>query len=391
VLAELHPRLPTMVDRACAWLGRRSKIAAVVVCAALGSAGLLALSGRLTADVPLFDADLHPSQAAEVDSALTLWGERFRENEQGTQIFVSASRRRDLLLRLTLAGLPHRYVPTSSDVLDDSSDVLTPESVVDDRRRSGIEGDLVAGLRRISGVADATVVLPPTQVDAFSDDASRSPPSAAVQLLMEPGEDLSADAIAGIRRFVAAAYPGLAPDRVTVVDGSGAAIGVPVQTDRALTKEQRVQSAVQSALDDVLGTGAAVVRVSVRTAGVEQQVQNTRTVPHGVISSDLGSERGSESNKTYVKERAVRRYAYDTLWERRTIAADAESKISVAVFLDARRVDAASSDAIASLVRASAGADLRAGDDVVVEQVPFAPKLATPSPRHMTVHSCPRR
>jgi flagellar biosynthesis/type III secretory pathway M-ring protein FliF/YscJ len=379
VLAEIHPHLPTLVERGAAWIARRARPAVAIVGAAIGAAALAIASARMEADVPLFDSDLHPSQTSEVENALTLWGEQHRENAQGTQVWVAASRRRDLLLRLTLAGLPHRYVPTSTEVLDDRSDALTPQSVIDDRRRSGIEGDLVTGLRRISGVADATVVLPPAPADAFSDDATRSPPSAAVQLVMQPGEELSADAVTGIKRFVASAYPGLSPEHVTVVDGSGAAAGATAPPDPAAAKERRVQSAVQSALDAVLGAGAAVVRVSVRTTGFEQQVQNTRTVPHGVLSADVGRERGSESNKTFDKERSVRKFAYDTLWERRVTSPDAESRISVAVFLDARRVDAAASGSIAALVRAAAGADLRAGDDVVVQQLAFAPAPTPPA------------
>ena len=377
MLAELHPRLPSLVDRGAAWLGRRR----IPVVAALGAiaciGGAVGFASKMQSDVPLFDADLHPSQTTEVEDALTLWNEPHRENAQATQVFVPANRRAGVLFKLTLAGLPRRYVPTSADVLADPPDMLAPQTVVDDRRRSGIEGDLVAGLRRIAGVQDATVVLPPLAGDD-ADIASGSSRSAAVQLVLEPGASLSADAVSGIKRFVASAYPGIRPDDVTVVDASGSPLGATPPPDRAGTREQRIQGAVQSALDDVLGPGTAVVRVSVRTTGYERHIQDTRTVPRGVLSADTGHERGSESNRTYEKERSVRRYAYDTLSESRDIPADAEARTSVAVFLDARKVDAATSGEIASLVRAAAGADLQSGDDVVVEPLPFAE--ATPEP-----------
>jgi flagellar biosynthesis/type III secretory pathway M-ring protein FliF/YscJ len=376
VLAELHPRLPTLLERSATWAGRRSRyiaIAAACLSAAIAAAVLLA---HLEADAPLFDYDLHPSQTAEVASALTLWGEQHHENAQATQIWVSAARRREVLLRLTVAGLPHRYVPTSTDVASDQTDMLAPLAVIDDRRRSGIEGDLVASLRKVSGVADATVVLPPDPDDTLSGGVERAAPTAAVQLVMLPGAGLSADAVSGIRRFVASAYPGLTPERVTVVDASGDPLGATAPPDRAASRESRVQSAVQSALDAVLGAGAAVVRVNVRTAGFEQQIQNTRTVPHGVLSADVGRERGTESNKTFDKERTVKRFAFDTLYERRTVPADAETRMSVAVFLDSKRVDPQTSGSISALVRAAAGADLQAGDDVVVQQVPFASPAA---------------
>src|SRR5438552_5899546 len=145
MLAEFHPRLPTLVERTALWLGRRRVASVAAAVSVLAAAALAFAIARLDADVPLFDADLRSAQCAEVENALTLWGETYRTNAQGTQIRLPASRRPDVLLRLTLAGLPHRYIPTSADVLDDRSNALTPQSVIDDRRRSGIEGDLVTG------------------------------------------------------------------------------------------------------------------------------------------------------------------------------------------------------------------------------------------------------
>lgn len=372
MLAEIHPRLPTLIERTGAWVGRRRAGIAGTIAAGAVVAAIALCIGRFQGDAPLFDETLRPSQTSDVESALTLWGETFRADAQGTQIFVAASRRRDLLLRLTLAGLPRRYVPTSADVLDDRSNALTPQSILDDRRRSGVEGDLVAGLRRIAGVADAAVVLPPAQPDPLGDPDRTEPPSAAVQLIMQPGETLSAEAVAGVRRFVASAYPGLSPDHVSVIDASGAAIGSPTSPDAALTKQRRVQGSVQSALDAVFGAGAAVVRVSVAAAGSEQQTQSTKVVPHGALSADVAHERGTESGKSFDRERTTRRFAYDTLSERRVTAADAPVRMAVAVFLNASRVASASVSEVTALVRAAAGADLATGDEVVVQTLAFA-------------------
>jgi flagellar biosynthesis/type III secretory pathway M-ring protein FliF/YscJ len=199
-----------------------------------------------------------------------------------------------------------------------------------------------------------------------------------VQLILEPNAQLGASTVAGIRRFVAAGYPGLTPDRVAVVDGSGALLGTP--PDRAVSREVRIQANVQTALDAVLGSGATVVRVSVRSAGAAQTVQSTRVVPHGLLEADAGRETGSENGRHLNKERSTRHYAYDTIVEHRTTAADEPAKISVAVFLDAARVDVERSQPIAALVRAAAGADLNAGDDVVVEAVRFAAKPVALAP-----------
>ena len=368
--------MPRIIEYWVVWLERRRKPAFAVVALAAGAAVVLSFFARNAAFVPLFDAPLHAQQTSEVEQALILWNEPFHADAGNTQLLVPAQQRRDVLLRLALAGIPHRYVPTTADVLDAPTNLLTPPEVFDERRRAGIEGDLVAGLRRIDGVADATVVIAPAGGDTFASESERSPPSASVQLILQPSAQLAAATIAGIKRFVAAGYPGLSPDRVAVVDSSGTLLGAPL--DQAASRELRIQSKVQSALDAVLGVGAAVVRVTVRTAGSDQTVQSTRVVPHGLLDADIGHETGVENGRRLSKEHSARHYAYDTIVEHRTTAADAPAKISVAVFLDAAHVDAERSAPIAALVRAAAGADLTAGDDVVVETVAFAAKHPAP-------------
>jgi flagellar M-ring protein FliF len=329
--------------------------------------------------VALFSAPLHPSQAAEVERALTIWNEPFTVDPAHTQVFVSSAHRRDVLLRLTLAGLPHRYVPTTSDVLEQPQNVFAPQSFMDDRRRAGIEGDLTAGLRRISGVADATVVIAPAQDDPLTDDAGTKA-SASVQLVMQAGAQLSATAVSGIKHFVAASYPGLAAERVVVVDGSGVAAGAQATPDRATSRETRLQISIQTALDAVFGAGAAIVRVSVRSAGEDRSAQSTHVTPHGLLEADSGRERGSENGKRFEKERNRTRYAYDTLVETRSAHADAVARIAVAVFLDARKIGLDQAKLVADLVRAAAGADLSSGDQVVVQALPFRDSAVAAAP-----------
>jgi len=372
VLARLPAAMPRVLEECVIWI-RRKRTPALAVAAAAAIFSLVAaavLHG--SAPVALFDAPLHPRQTAEVEQALTLWNETFSASAEGTQIYVAARRRRDLLLRLALADLPHRYVPTTADMLQSQDNPLAPPEVVDDRRRAGIEGDLVLGLRRIDGIADASVVIAPASGDAFADAGERAPPSASVQIVLQSGAQLSNATVSGIRGFVGGAYPGLNADGVAVVDGSGALLGAP--PDRSASREARIQRDVQSALDAALGPGVAIVRVSVRSAGSDQSVQSTRVVPHGLLDADTGRETGTEKGRRISKERTARHYAYDTIVEHRTTQADALGRVSVAVFLDAARTDVEQTTAIAALVRAAAGADLDSGDEVVVEAVPFAPK-----------------
>jgi len=371
LLAELPPIVPRAIGRSAAWLRERRTQAAWAGTALVLLAALALVATRAQRQAPLFDAPLYPGQRSEVEQALILWNESFALSSDGSQILVAPGNKRALLLRLMMAGLPRRYVPTSDDVQKAPDNLLTPESVIDDRRRAGIEGDLVSSLRRMAGIVDATVVIAPRSGGLLDDDALRSPSTASVQLIAAPGVRLPPAAIAGIARFVAAAYPGLTAQRVTVVDGSGASLNTAAPAELGASKEGRIQAAVQSALDAVLGDGSAVVRVNARTAGAADTIQSTRVIPHGLLDSDAGREHGTESGRAFDKERSTRRYAYDTIVEKRATPADAIERLSVAVFLDERRVPADKTPAITALVRAAAGADLSAGDDVVVRAMPF--------------------
>ena len=373
MLANLPPIVPRVLGQTVSWLVRRKTPALAAGCALSVLLIIVAVSSRMNALTPLFAAPLHPSQTLEVERALTIWNEPFMADAQHTQLFVPALHRRDVLLRLTLAGLPHRFVPTTSEVLEQQESAFAPQSSVDDRRRAGIEGDLVAGLRRSNGVADATVVIAPAVADPLLGDDARAPASASVQLVMQSGAVLSPSAISGMKRFVAAAYPGLTPERVVIVDGTGSLAGASqVTVDRAGAREQRLQSSIQSALDEVFGAGAAIVRVSLRSSGLERTSQSTRVTPHGLLESDSGKEHGSDGGKHFERDRDRTRYAYDTVVEHQASHADAVAHVAVAVFLDARKVAADQVASVKDLVRAAAGADLAAGDDVAVQALPFA-------------------
>ncbi len=364
--------MPQVARQTRAWLAPRKAAVALVSAALLAAAALALAQSRTSAEVPLYSVALHPAQAVEVERALTLWNEPYSADGAHTQVFVAHSRRRDVLLRLTLAGLPHGYVPTTSDVLQESQSAFLPQTAIDDRRRAGIQGDLTASLRRIKNVADASVVIAPAADTGLALDVQRPLPSASVQIVMQYGTALSGAQLAGVRRFVAAGYPGLTPERVTVMDGSGTLQTGAVSGERAPSRESRLQTSVQTALDAVFGAGAAVVRVNLRTTGTSSDIRSTRTVPHGLLDSQTGRERGTEHGRTFFKEQSAHHFAYDTIVEKRYAPADAIARMSIAVFLDSGKVSADQRGAVADLVRAAAGADLKSGDEIVVRALTFA-------------------
>jgi len=315
----------------------------------------------------LFAAPLHPEQLEEVQERLAAWNVSFTPSSDN--VFVDAKRRGDLLLRLSLAGVPHAHVESSADTLAKIG-ALTPQAVVDAQTRQGLAADIELGLRGVDGVDDARVIVAPSKPAFFADEASRDA-TASVRLRSRPGAKLSRDAIAGMRAFVAASSPGLDPARVTIMDDRGLALG-----DGAADGDAgALEASLQSALDAALGTGASLVRVHVTYDGDTQHVHDVRRLPlsTGAIAASREDERYSGGDKRYVHATQQIDRGSDTRDTTTSSPPGRVARMSIAVFVNAARgIDLYK---VRSLIAAAAGVDQRRGDQLMVQAIDFPSQL----------------
>jgi flagellar biosynthesis/type III secretory pathway M-ring protein FliF/YscJ len=323
----------------------------------------LSLSGRDTR-IALFPTPMRSDQVAEVVERLAEWNVPFIAGADNVK--VDARRRNELLLRLSLAGIPHLHRPGSSETLERIGP-LTPQSVLDAQQREGLAGDLAAALRGIAGIDDAQVIIAPGRTAAFADEAS-SAPSAGVRLRLKPGAHLERDAIEGIRRFVADSVSGLSGARVAILDDRGLVLdGERAHADDALALE----SSLQSVLDQAFGAGAAIVRVRLDFDARARELRDLHRAPlsGSPISQTSLDERYSSEKKHYSKVHALEDRGSDVHEEQTEIPPGAVARVSVAIAVDAKRnLDLA---AIRSLASATLG--LVSGRDTLdVEAIAFA-------------------
>lgn len=348
------------------WNGLPARVRSI---AAAAAAGILLLSVFVSLlahpqRTSLFASALHPEQLTEVEERLASWNVPFAPTADN--VLVENGRRNDLLLRLSMSGVPHAHIDGSSDVLGKLG-ALTPQAVIDAQTRDGLAGDVALGLRGIDGVEDARVIIAPAKQGYFADDTSRDA-SASVRLRLTPGVRLSADAVEGIRSFVAASVPGLDARRVTIVDDRGVALGEGADDDDA----GDMQRSLQSALDSAIGAGAAIVRVHVeydRRSISSKDVRRTPLSPVP-ISSSIQSERYAGDGKRYEKSDEQTDRGSDT----HEVAASAQggriARISAAVLVDAARsLDLLQ---VRQLAAATLGIDPHRGDSIDVAAVSFA-------------------
>jgi len=341
------------------------RIAAVAVFGALAAFAIVATLAGHPDRVSLFTSPLHAEQLTEVQEQLAAWSVPFSPGADN--VIVDASRRNDLLLRLSLAGVPHAHVETTGEALAGVG-VLTPQAVIDAQTRSGLAGDIEIALRTVDGVDDARVIVVPAQGSEFADQSAR-PATASVRLQLHPGVTLSRDAVDGIRRFVAASVAGLDPANVTLLDDRGVALGQGAGGD---DDPGALERSLQSALDTALGAGVAIVRVHAEYTHVTSEVRVTRRSP--VAGDPIERTAASESYDGGGGKKYARNDVHDDRGsETHESVTHADpgmlARTSTAVFVDADR--GADLAKVRELAAATVGYDPRRGDELTVQAVAF--------------------
>jgi flagellar M-ring protein FliF len=342
-------------------LSPRARLVGTCALAVLFLCGFASVLLTRDTRVPLFATPLRADQLAEVEERLAAWNVPFASGADNVR--VARAKRSELLLRLSLAGVPHPHLAGSDEALAKVG-ALTPQTVLEAQTRDALAADLALGLRGLDGVADARVVIAPASSGIYADDAHRDA-SASVRVTLAPGARLSPRAVAGIKAFVAGGVPGLDAQRVTVLDDRGLALEGEGGDDAA-----DVQTALQSALDAAFGSGATIVRVHREPVGEQRDVRDVRRAAlSGAIARTSNDERYASNVKRYSKSGATEDRGSDTREEHRLIAPDATARLTVAVFVDAaRRLDLTK---IRALAAAAAGIRAERGDALSVESVAF--------------------
>jgi flagellar M-ring protein FliF len=337
--------------------------------------------------VPLFAKALTSDQISEVDSQLSGWQIPFTTTADN--VIVDKAQRSDILLKLSMVGIPH---PTLGDSTDDLSKVgpMTPQSVLDIQTRNALGSDLALALRGIDGIADARVIIAPGK-EAFFADEDSSQASAAVRINMMPGHTLKHDAIDGIRHFIANGVSGLSADHVTVMDDSGSALGDENSVDA--NANNTIQTQVQSALDRALGPGMSIVTVhsEINKTARHEYVYKNLPVAGAAIQKTVTDERLAGKDRAYSKVHENDTNGNQGVATRSEVLPGGIARLSVSVMIDQSLIDEESE--IRATVSAAAGVDASRGDVLTVAPVMFhhalAPMVSNGQPMIVAQHALP--
>ncbi|MBL6945331.1 MAG: flagellar M-ring protein FliF [Rhodospirillales bacterium] len=380
------------------------------------------LTTRLaTPQMSLLFGDLDSSEATRITTYLQGQNIPYETQKNGSDIHVPSGKVGTLRLALAEQGLPAGG--TIGYEIFDSADALGSTNFVQNVNLvRALEGELARTIGSISTVRSARVHLVMPRRELFSREKQN--PSASIVLKMKAAGRLGREQVAAIQHLVAAAVPGLAPNKISVVDNKGSLLARGFEEEGALgaisakaderrrSYQNRLARTVEELIERAVGFGKvrAEVQASMdfdRISTTEenydpdgQVVRSTQTIeenassreaeplPVSVVTNlpDGGGETGESASASSSENRVDETVNYEIS---KTITNHVRDtgivkQLSVAVLVDGtysldddgNRVYAPrpekEMEQIANLVRSAIGFDSGRGDAIEVINMQFA-------------------
>ncbi|KUJ79127.1 flagellar basal-body MS-ring/collar protein FliF [Ruegeria profundi] len=259
--------------------------------------GVLAMSRLVTApSMTLLYAGLESGAAGDIVRSLDQRGVSYEI--RGGSIYVPGSQRDELRLTLASEGLPANG-NQGYELLDTLSGFGTTSQMFDAAYWRAKEGELARTIVGSPHISQARVHIANGSANPFQRNVA---PTASVYLVPS-GSQVTSDQAKAIRFLVASAVSGLAPEKVTVIDSNGTVIGAQettVAADTADDKARQLRERVMRLVEARVGTGNAVVEVSVDTVTKTESIRERRFDPNSrvAISTDIEERSDSARNQS---------------------------------------------------------------------------------------------
>ncbi|NPU84718.1 MAG: flagellar M-ring protein FliF [Syntrophaceae bacterium] len=334
----------------------------------------------------------------------------YKISPSGDTVSAPADRVPELRMELASAGLP-RGGHVGYEIFDQKSLGATEFEQQLNYRRA-LQGELSRTIDSLDEIQQSRVHIAIPKESLFIDQQKK--PTASVTLKLKSGRSLRQNQVDGVAYLVASSIEGMSPDDVLVVDSKGNILSRPPgdtrmakmstsQVEYQRNMEKDLAGQVQSMLENVVGKGKAVVRVSADldfrvtekteetydpesavVRSTQKQTERNATgggagsaaaAPAGTAPAGSGSER-EKTDETVNYE--INRVVNKTL-----LPAGEIRKLSVAVVVDGvytkndkgeetfQERPKKEIEQLEDLVRKSAGLNATRGDQVAVTSMPF--------------------
>jgi len=387
---------------------------ALIVIALLTVLALAVMALRTPDWRPLWPG-LSDADAAAVTQALAAANFDHRVNSDTGTVEVAAGDVARARILLAGQGLPKSSAATAGL---DNMPLGASRSVEAARLKAALERELALSVEAIDGVKAARVHVATPEPSVFIRD--RAAPSASVFVTLAPGRSLSEAQVRAVIWLVATSVPGLAGDRVSVVDQSGTLLSAGVSGDgQQLAYQQRLEALVRERLmkllTPMLGPGRFTAEVAADVDFSQNEAASERYQPQGTVKTEQTSRNldgapppaagipGALTNTVpqaaqvtgnppapaaaaapppaVTAETAARQWEIGKDVSITRAGAPRVKRLSVAVLVDSAALGKTATRDIANiqrLVRGAMGYDAARGDLVEVQMRAFAPEEAAP-------------
>ncbi len=350
-------------------------------------------------------SNLQPADAAAIADRLRDLKVPYDLSADGGTIKVPSNQVYDLRLKMVTQGLPAGGT-VGFEVFNKANFGMS-EFNQKVTYLQALQGELTRTISQLAQVEDARVHLTQPEDRLYTDKQEEA--KASVILRLKRGTALGDDQVAGIVRLVASSVEGLKPENVTVTDtnanmlseatGDSGGLSARLTATQVRLKrdyERQLQRDIQSMLDNIIGPGKSVVRVSAKmnfdhkettkeeiTPGadgkgvlvaedtVSESYNGAASKARGVVSVTEGRPRTPASaNSDYVHTETSNKYEVTRSTERVVSSPGQVDRLSVAVMLD-KAVGASKMASIRETVKAAVGIDETKGDVITVASVAF--------------------
>ena len=345
----------------------------------------------------------------------------YRLHPDSGQVLVPQAQLGRVRMLLAAKGVTAQ-LPAGLELMDRNDPLGVSQFVQDVRFRRGLEGELAQSIMTLDAIAAARVHLAIAKSTSFvSSDGEKS--SASVVVATKPGRTLAPEQIAAIINMVAGSVASLGPQRVSLVDQSGALLSAHVDladgydANGGSDNVKHIQDEIRRNVHELLGpsVGDDNFKLSVTAAvdndRVEQTVEKYGETPK-VTSEAMRDEQdrnrmaigvpGTLSNRppqalpdpakpgdpkaaddgAARKNATTRQYAYDRSITQTKRSRGRLQKLSVAVVLNSAAAPGKAGwppEQLANIdriLRNGLGIDNERGDNLAVSALPFPPKPA---------------
>jgi flagellar M-ring protein FliF len=245
-----------------------AKRAAIVVvgCVIIASLMLLGVWVGEKSYAPLY-TELQPEQSINLVKILQEDNIPYLVSENGATISIPPEFIQQTLMKLAVKGMPAGNRPGLE--LFDKESFGTSSYVQRINYVRAIQGELVRTINTLRSVKKSNVHISMPPKSSFFEKTED--PKASVVIEQHMGKSLSESELKGIQNLVASSVEGLRPERVTVVDSSGAALskdgsveGVLSTTmmERQRSIERDFEAKIEDIVGRIVGRGKVVARVN---------------------------------------------------------------------------------------------------------------------------------